>query len=285
MKNIEVLLYIPNMLNYLRLLLVILMIFNMKKRPILTFTLCVSSGLIDSVDGRIARYLEQTSNLGAVLDLTMDRATNLAQYFTLGVLYEKYSSIFFLIAVNEILKDFLELKLKILLLWKIAQNAHLEDSKLEASNIINNRLVNIPFSPNDTSSLDFYYGFYVQPFFWYTSDLFYWLIYFNAFLKVNSSLNALNSINKNKYNKYNFILRLIHFIKSFLNEFQTTTESLSLFCEEHILVKFNIKCFKSNQIRFIFNMLMNVCLVGGFMKFYFNAKDAYLLLNEYLNNL
>ncbi|ELQ75890.1 Phosphatidylinositol synthase [Trachipleistophora hominis] len=70
--NTAVLFYIPNLVNYLRLLLIISSIYLHGNLFLLVYTI---SSSIDLIDGTIARSLNQTSKLGACLDMFTDRLT------------------------------------------------------------------------------------------------------------------------------------------------------------------------------------------------------------------
>lgn len=67
-------LYVANLVDYCRILALIIAVLVEKVFPQMTIALlCVSDGL-DSIDGYLARKLNQTSTLGAVLDMATDRA-------------------------------------------------------------------------------------------------------------------------------------------------------------------------------------------------------------------
>lgn len=287
MKNLEVIFYVPNLINYFRIFLMILMVYNLKKRPITTFILCISSGFLDSIDGRIARHLNQTSRIGALFDVTMDRLTNLAQYFTLGALYPKYSTVFFLVGSNQILKDFFYFTLEnYVLTLKIKYFTDKNSLPNNTLNIINQPIYERVDTISSFSNVYELYKYFVEPFFWYSSDLFYWLIYFKAFIPQN--LNTINgngnnnNSNKNKHHKFNILAHFLGIFKNFSNDFHSGTETLSLFAEEYLLYKLNLKCLKSSQIQIFFCILMNICLIGAFMKFYLNFKAAVSFFIKFL---
>lgn len=78
---------IPNILTVLRILItplfVIFLIRNEHGYALLVFAL---AGLSDGLDGLIARWLNQRSDLGAVLDPIADKLLLTAAYITLGIL-------------------------------------------------------------------------------------------------------------------------------------------------------------------------------------------------------
>ena len=49
----------------------------------MSFVLAISAGLLDVLDGPIARYYKETSKFGAAIDRSLDRLTTTALYFYL----------------------------------------------------------------------------------------------------------------------------------------------------------------------------------------------------------
>jgi len=69
----QVLLYIPNQIAYIRILLVTLFLGTITVAPLFALLCYVVSALLDALDGTLARALKQESALGALLDFTIDR--------------------------------------------------------------------------------------------------------------------------------------------------------------------------------------------------------------------
>lgn len=71
---------IPNLLSFLRLLLIPCMLYCYLQlhQPLWTMGLLVLSGLTDVIDGRIARRFHMISNLGKILDPIADKLTQVA---------------------------------------------------------------------------------------------------------------------------------------------------------------------------------------------------------------
>ena len=67
--------YIPNILEYLR---IILIYYGIIQKNFIFFIL---NYILDMLDGAIARYLNQTSYLGCFLDHFVDRLMILLQYY------------------------------------------------------------------------------------------------------------------------------------------------------------------------------------------------------------
>ncbi|XP_038053739.1 uncharacterized protein LOC119726211 [Patiria miniata] len=71
MSNLNIYFYVPNIIGYVRLLLLLLAWFCLRYPPwFITFYL--SSFFLDFVDGAVARRLHQTSAFGAWLDVAID---------------------------------------------------------------------------------------------------------------------------------------------------------------------------------------------------------------------
>lgn len=100
-----VLFNVPNMLGFVRLFMIFLMIVHVRHRPILSFLLCWGSGLVDMIDGRIARFLNQTSKFGALADHFVDRLTTQTQMFALASFFPRYSMLFMAVSYIELGRD------------------------------------------------------------------------------------------------------------------------------------------------------------------------------------
>jgi CDP-diacylglycerol--inositol 3-phosphatidyltransferase len=75
-KSKNVYLYVPNLIGYLRVFLLFASVFYAFKNPWIFVVLYGSSELLDAFDGFAARYLNQSSRLGAVLDMVTDRVSS-----------------------------------------------------------------------------------------------------------------------------------------------------------------------------------------------------------------
>ncbi|MEE1164601.1 MAG: CDP-alcohol phosphatidyltransferase family protein, partial [Lachnospiraceae bacterium] len=76
---------IPNVLSFLRLLLipVIVWLYIVKKDPIWTMAILALSGITDIVDGIIARKCNMISDFGKAFDPVADKLTQIAMLFCL----------------------------------------------------------------------------------------------------------------------------------------------------------------------------------------------------------
>lgn len=77
--------YVPNLIEYVRLTLLFIMPFVAFNGPVFT-ALYVICGHLDAIDGFIARYLKQESNLGTMLDFSIDRISTVLLVSVLTIL-------------------------------------------------------------------------------------------------------------------------------------------------------------------------------------------------------
>jgi len=66
--------FLPNILDYVRIVLLIFVVFIFPIDPWLGIGLYVVNSVLDMLDGTLARLLNQQSKLGALLDFSIDRA-------------------------------------------------------------------------------------------------------------------------------------------------------------------------------------------------------------------
>ena len=156
----------------------IIAIYKMPTNPLASFILTVSSGLLDSIDGDFARYFHQTSKVGMLFDISIDRFTNLAQMFFLTRIFQKYCTAFLLVGFMEFARD--------LVYWIYAYYSilltifnHLVSTK---TNIDREAVYEyLFFNKKPTSNLIIRpHGAFIHeiiyPLIWYSSDVFYWII-------------------------------------------------------------------------------------------------------------
>ena len=244
--------YIPNVLSYIRIVLLILAIITIKKRPILMLVFVLLSGLIDEFDGTISRTLNQTSQFGALLDKGIDRFTSSLQLFFLSASYPNYYYIFLNIQFFEYFNDYLAVE---------TESYH---------NIYSNKI------SNDQD--EFYMANFIDrllPLIWYTSDMFYWLLYFGTF--VEKRLISSNEKNKSLKSIKTLPIKFKYYINDCIMDlsalFEDIFQSLRDYGPHFIHSNFNTK--------FIFKSFCTVCLIGSILKFYLHLKSVL----EYLNLL
>ncbi|KAF9351016.1 CDP-diacylglycerol-inositol 3-phosphatidyltransferase [Mortierella sp. AD094] len=99
--NENVFLFIPNLIGYCRIILAGAAVYCMPFHPKTCMLLYSISQLLDAVDGQAARYFNQCSKFGAVLDMVTDRCTTACLLCYLALAYPSYAVVFqFLIALD-----------------------------------------------------------------------------------------------------------------------------------------------------------------------------------------
>jgi CDP-diacylglycerol--inositol 3-phosphatidyltransferase len=72
-SRIPVLLYIPNILGYIRIIFAFIgLYYSILQRPILAILIWICASVLDMFDGLLARKLQQTSQFGILLDIVAD---------------------------------------------------------------------------------------------------------------------------------------------------------------------------------------------------------------------
>ncbi|KAI8047528.1 CDP-alcohol phosphatidyltransferase-domain-containing protein [Gilbertella persicaria] len=100
-SNSSVFLYIPNLIGYTRIILASLSLYYMPWHPKVCVSLYCISCLLDAVDGNAARYFNQCSKFGAVLDMVTDRCTTTCLLCFLSLQYPQWTILFqFLISLD-----------------------------------------------------------------------------------------------------------------------------------------------------------------------------------------
>ena len=101
----------PNCIEYLRIVLVMAGAWQAMRRPWLAFMLLFVAGVLDAVDGYLARRLQQESALGVALDYAVDRATTVVLAIMWVVCYPAWWQAAALILAIDILSHVLQLYL------------------------------------------------------------------------------------------------------------------------------------------------------------------------------
>ncbi|CAM0136318.1 phosphatidylinositol synthase 1 (CDP-alcohol phosphatidyltransferase1) [Umbelopsis sp. WA50703] len=86
--------FVPNLIGYSRIILAAISLYYMPIHPKVCVTLYCISCLLDAVDGTAARYFNQCSKFGAVLDMVTDRCTTTCLLCFLSNAYPSYTLIF-----------------------------------------------------------------------------------------------------------------------------------------------------------------------------------------------
>ncbi|VUZ48451.1 unnamed protein product [Hymenolepis diminuta] len=109
----NIFLFVPNIIGYARILLLIAACWYMPLDPIRAIVAYFLSALLDAVDGHAARLLNQSTKFGAMLDMLSDRCTTMCLLFVLGTFYPRYLLLFQLSAAIDIASHWLHVHVSI----------------------------------------------------------------------------------------------------------------------------------------------------------------------------
>ncbi|CAH8458365.1 unnamed protein product [Heterobilharzia americana] len=110
----NVFLFVPNILGYIRIVLLLLACCFMKNNCEITLLTYIISCLLDAVDGHAARSLNQSTKFGAMLDMIVDRCSTMCLLGCLIYFYPSYMFFFQLSMVIDIASHWLHLHSSIL---------------------------------------------------------------------------------------------------------------------------------------------------------------------------
>lgn len=86
----NIFLFVPNIIGYARIILAVVAFYFMPTNHIIATVCYVVSALLDAVDGHAARYFNQGTKFGAMLDQLTDRCGTMGLVAVLAHLYPKY---------------------------------------------------------------------------------------------------------------------------------------------------------------------------------------------------
>ncbi|KRX13363.1 CDP-diacylglycerol--inositol 3-phosphatidyltransferase [Trichinella nelsoni] len=115
MEN-NIFLFVPNIIGYIRILLIGLSCFYMSRDCVRAALYYLVSCLLDAVDGYAARFFNQNSRFGAMLDMLTDRCTTLCLLFVLCHFYPNLILLFQMIGSIDIASHWLHMH------WFIEEN-------------------------------------------------------------------------------------------------------------------------------------------------------------------
>lgn len=98
----NIFLYIPNILDYLRVVFAIIAFYLAKTSPQIFIISYFFSFALDLFDGMAARYFNQKSKLGATLDMVIDRISTAGLLMVLSVLYIEKSHYFIFLMMLDV---------------------------------------------------------------------------------------------------------------------------------------------------------------------------------------
>jgi len=93
-KRENIFLFWPNLIGYARIVLAIASLYYMPLHPRTCSLLYSISCLLDALDGYAARYFEQSTKFGAVLDMVTDRCTTACLLVFLASAWPRWSLVF-----------------------------------------------------------------------------------------------------------------------------------------------------------------------------------------------
>lgn len=110
----NVFLFIPNLIGYARIVLAILSFYFMPTDYIVAANMYLLSGLLDAFDGHAARYFNQSTKFGAMLDMLTDRCVTTALLVVLSLFYPKYIFVFQMLICLDIASHWIHVQSSLL---------------------------------------------------------------------------------------------------------------------------------------------------------------------------
>ncbi|KAJ7375179.1 hypothetical protein OS493_001918 [Desmophyllum pertusum] len=111
----NVFLFIPNLIGYARIVLAILSFYFMPTNYIIAASMYLLSGFIlDEFDGYAARYLNQCTMFGSMMDMLTDRCVTTALLVMLSVFYPKYTFVFQMLICLDIASHWIHMQSSLL---------------------------------------------------------------------------------------------------------------------------------------------------------------------------
>ncbi|XP_063979868.1 CDP-diacylglycerol--inositol 3-phosphatidyltransferase [Diachasmimorpha longicaudata] len=87
----NVFLFVPNLIGFARVVLAIISFYYMPTHHVIAIWCYVTSALLDAVDGHAARYFNQSTRFGAMLDQLTDRVGTMCLLVNLSMFYPTYA--------------------------------------------------------------------------------------------------------------------------------------------------------------------------------------------------
>jgi CDP-diacylglycerol--inositol 3-phosphatidyltransferase len=105
----QVLLFLPNIIDYGRILLLVQAFTVYDIHPSLFFIFYALSAFLDAADGYVARAAKQTSHFGSILDFTCDRISAIVMMGMLAGLYPGFNKLLMVLISLDIASHFIHL--------------------------------------------------------------------------------------------------------------------------------------------------------------------------------
>ena len=109
MTEENIFLFVPNIIGYARIALVLLSFYFMRSFPVCAVLCYLLSALLDAFDGYAARTLNQSTRFGAMLDMLTDRCATMCLLVNLALLYPAYTFLFQLSMCLDVASHWLHL--------------------------------------------------------------------------------------------------------------------------------------------------------------------------------
>ncbi|EFN84174.1 CDP-diacylglycerol--inositol 3-phosphatidyltransferase [Harpegnathos saltator] len=87
----NIFLFVPNVIGFTRVILALISFYFMPTHYVIATTCYVVSSLLDAIDGHAARYYDQCTKFGAILDQLTDRVGTMCLMVTLCLFYPTYT--------------------------------------------------------------------------------------------------------------------------------------------------------------------------------------------------
>ncbi|CAK1541540.1 unnamed protein product [Leptosia nina] len=87
----NIFIFVPNIIGYARIILALISFYYMPTHCALAVVCYIVSALLDAIDGHAARYFNQSTRFGGMLDQLTDRAGTAALMMTLATFYTQYT--------------------------------------------------------------------------------------------------------------------------------------------------------------------------------------------------
>lgn len=111
----NILLFVPNIIGFIRILLAFVSFFFMPKNPIPALIFYFLSAFLDAFDGLAARAYNQATKFGALLDQITDRCGTLSLLMILGTFYPEMILFFQLIMIIDIASHWIHTQVSIMI--------------------------------------------------------------------------------------------------------------------------------------------------------------------------
>lgn len=87
----NIFLFVPNIIGFARVILALISFYFMPTDYVMATWCYITSALLDAVDGHAARYFNQSTKFGAILDQLTDRVGTMCLMATLCIFYPAYA--------------------------------------------------------------------------------------------------------------------------------------------------------------------------------------------------